>query len=473
MDEDYETRMQHNQLMRRKRQGKKDDERRRLRLQQHLKDLRELRRIRQEREARQQQLQQAEQQRQQMEQQQHLQEQLLDQELREALQNMVILPPAPPSPRQRGRYRQRVNWERHRSLNRLDNINLFDHMENSSSMRSPLHQIQEEAGFPQHHDHPVNTAGLESAEHEETMAAEAATPPQSGRQRGRSMSHLDLAFVDMDEVNLLVSAAEQTLEKGSATKSVMHKLQTHAAISSICKDEIKRAVTRIDTSAEENSTATDSAENTSSDSTSMGASEKHNFHGFSHAIPHKLSTLERGYLSPTSSEEFHSPPEDPQEQSLTTTPTKTTAPSHPLPVKRKTIGQQLKALDKNTTILARNILLGTNQPPLRQVPTINIVGTLGRSNECPVCDNSRFLALAPPIRSGLRCSCNNRVINEGNPPLLPPLPAPDSPESTLQQQAPLQEAHSSPETSRPVTRNKGVPQGIWNIGRGIFTKNQR
>ena len=387
--------MQHNQLMRRNKQGRKDDARRRLRLQQHLKDLRELRRIRLEREARQQQLQQVEQQHQQMGQQQHLQEQVqeeqqmlqplqqngLDEELREALQNMVILPPAPPSPRQRGRYRQRVNWERHRSLNKLDNINLFDHTENSISMRPPLHQDQEEAGFSQHHDHPVNTAGIESAEHEETMAAEAATPPQSGRQRGRSMSHLDLAFVDMDEVNLLVSAAEQTLEKGSATKYVMRKLQTHAAISSICKDEIKRAVTRIDTSAEENSTATDSAENTSSDSTSMGASEKHNFHGFSHAIPHKLSTLERGYLSPTSSEEFHSPPEDPQEQSSTTTPTKTPAPSHPSPVKRKTIGQQLKALDKNTTILARNILLGTNHPPLRQIPNINILGTLGRPDE--------------------------------------------------------------------------------------------
>ena len=46
MDEDYETRMQHNQLMRRNKQGRKDDARRRLRLQQHLKDLRELRRIR-------------------------------------------------------------------------------------------------------------------------------------------------------------------------------------------------------------------------------------------------------------------------------------------------------------------------------------------------------------------------------------------------------------------------------------------
>ena len=51
MDEDYETRMQHNQLMRRNKQGRKDDARRRLRLQQHLKDLRELRRIRLEREA--------------------------------------------------------------------------------------------------------------------------------------------------------------------------------------------------------------------------------------------------------------------------------------------------------------------------------------------------------------------------------------------------------------------------------------
>ena len=253
----------------------------------------------------------------------------------------------------------------------------------------------------------------------------------------------------------------------------MRKLQNHAAISSIYKDEIKSAVTTTDTSAEENSTATDSAENTSSASTSTGASETHNFHGFSHAIPHKLSTLEKGYLSPTSSEEFHSPPEEPQEQSLITTPTKTAAPSHPLPVKKKTVRQQLKALDKNTSILARNILLGTNQPPLRQAPTVNIVDTIGGSTVCPVCDNSRYLALAPPIRAGLRCSCNNRVINEGNPPLLPPLPPPDSPESTLQQQAPLQEAHSSPETSGPVTRNKGVPQGIWNIGRGIFTKNQR
>ena len=252
------------------------------------------------------------------------------------------------------------------------------------------------------------------------MAAEAATPPQSGRQRGRSMSHLDLAFVDMDEVNLLVSAAEQTLEKGSATKYVMRKLQTHAAISSIYKDEIKSAVTTTDTSAEENSTATDSAENTSSDSTSMGASEKHNFHGFSHAIPHKLSTLEQGYLSPTSSEEFHSPPEEPQEQSLTTTPTKTAAPSHPLPVKKKTVRQQLKALDKNTSILARNILLGTNQPPLRQAPMVNIVDTIGGSTVCPVCDNSRYLTLTPPVRASLRCNCERRVWNGPIPPLLPP-----------------------------------------------------
>ena len=304
----------------------------------------------------------------------------------------------------------------------------------------------------------------------------------------------------------------------------MERLTQHPALSSIIKEEIStNVVPHADTSSSSAASTADnddaagqegtrppvkqrqeagsdtSPTSSSTDDSSAGAFRgfSNMFRGFGQAIPKKLTTSERGYLSPNSNEEFHSAETSPQDQSHPKTPQKqnstsqspptttaavaapgyttpeksaTAPPPHPLPKqKSRSLKHSIRTLDKKTTDLAEKIWgipISIPEKPSkrRKEPLVVILEPTGDPKYCSFCDNSRYLTLAPPVRASLRCNCERRVWNGPNPPLLPPETSPPPP-------PPSPTVPTEPRRRGPVTRNKGVPSGTWDKRTQTFIKN--
>merc|ERR1711974_172180 len=108
-------------------------------------------------------------------------------------------------------------------------------------------------------------------------------------QRSKSLSHLDIASIDAEEINFLTTAALKTLQDRTVSKYVIRKLKNNIAISSISKEEISNTVV--------------AAADSSATSTFTTDSDTSSFHGFEKVQCTDLLALEQSYLSALSDQD--------------------------------------------------------------------------------------------------------------------------------------------------------------------------